>query len=266
MGADEGAPVIYHWTMPSLMPLLLPWLGVLGLLAARPNRTGRAWWIWAPVLLVAGAALALRFLVGVIGPVEEVLDMFGQVALAVGFGLAAVWLLGFLFARQHGLLVFLGVLLIQCVVSAAVLLASIQADNALEQVGFFIFLLLAGAGIALALALAGQARRRLRLRLGFPLWTLIFLLAMWLLGISPFIVLSQLSGGFAPAGGMLIGALCVGAASFALLAPFLILASANAFYRERLQAMFGIPTMPAASAGIPQAPPPPLPPRLEQTA
>jgi hypothetical protein len=259
-------PVVYGWTMPSLMPLLLPWLGLLALLAARPNRNGRAWWIWAPVLVCAGVVFALRALGEVVGPGVEVIDTFGQLTMAGAFGLAALWLLGSLFSGKHGLIVFLGALLVQSLVSAAVLLVALQADTAIEEIGLFIFLFLVGAGISLALNLAGQARRRLRVEIGFSLWVLIFLLVGWLLGVGPFIVMTQLSGGFAPAGGMLIGAVCVAMASFVLLTPFLVLASANSFYRARLQAMFGLSGLSTAPPLLARSQPPAIQPQPGPTA
>ena len=42
LGVKQGPPAFYSWTMPSLMPLALPWLALLALLMLPPNRTGQA--------------------------------------------------------------------------------------------------------------------------------------------------------------------------------------------------------------------------------
>ena len=49
LGSKEGLPVTYNWVLPSVAPLLLPWLVILGLLALKPNRCAAAWLIWLPL-------------------------------------------------------------------------------------------------------------------------------------------------------------------------------------------------------------------------
>ena len=42
LGSKQGAPVVYDWVVPSLMPQVLPWLAILALLTveAQPVRLG----------------------------------------------------------------------------------------------------------------------------------------------------------------------------------------------------------------------------------
>ena len=58
LGSKQGAPVVYDWVPPSLMPQFLPWLAILALLLLKPNRCASAWWIWVPLACVAGVACA----------------------------------------------------------------------------------------------------------------------------------------------------------------------------------------------------------------
>ena len=105
LGAKEGAPVSYHWTPPSLIPLFLPWLAVLLLFLVKSNRYGRAWWIWLPLGCVAAmehdVAVSLEFLP------SGTADMFLEMAGSLAFGVAAVWLLAPQLARSHRLITFL---------------------------------------------------------------------------------------------------------------------------------------------------------------
>jgi len=105
LGAKEGAPVSYRWTPPSLIPSFLPWLAVLLLLLAKPNRCGRAWWIWLPLGCVAAmeqlSQSAFEFLP------SGTADMFLEMAGSLAFGVAAVWLLAPQLARRHRFVTFL---------------------------------------------------------------------------------------------------------------------------------------------------------------
>ena len=92
LGTKQGPPVAFVWRMPNFLPMLLPWLVVLALLALPSNRSARAWWIWAPLV---GVALLGSVLGAAVGAADnEELSSSAQAAGAAAFGLAAVWLLG----------------------------------------------------------------------------------------------------------------------------------------------------------------------------
>ena len=57
LGSKEGPAVDYYWVLPNIAPMLLPWLAILGLLAAKPNRCAAAWLIWLATGL-AGLGMA----------------------------------------------------------------------------------------------------------------------------------------------------------------------------------------------------------------
>ena len=95
LGSRNGSPIAYNWVLPSIAPLLLPWLAILALLALKPNRGWSAWWIWLPLACLAAGChcleLALRS--SDTGLPEGMLGVFLEVPVAWGFGLAALWLL-----------------------------------------------------------------------------------------------------------------------------------------------------------------------------
>jgi hypothetical protein len=71
---------------------------VLGLLALPSNRTGRAWWIWAPLVVLALLGAGLGAFADAAN--NEGLSFSAQAASAAAFGLAAVWLVGAGLARR----------------------------------------------------------------------------------------------------------------------------------------------------------------------
>jgi hypothetical protein len=248
LGPNEGAPLSYHWTLPSLMPTLLPWLGVLGLLALRPNRRGQAWWVWLPLALGAG----LGFGVTALAEAQSSSDFFGRLVTAGAFGVAAVWLLSFWLDRQPWPLAFLGVLLLQVAASVLTLATDADSESIPAELGLFVFMSLCGLGIALALTLAGWRCRRRFGAARFAFLVFLFLMAGWLLAALPFCVVVLLAGQSGVWAYMLLGAAAIATGSFLVLAPFLVLGFGNAFYRERLTAVFNIPD-------VSPGPPPPLP-------
>src|SRR5208282_6576796 len=91
LGSKQGAPVIYDWVPPSLIPQALPWLAILALLTLKPNRCASAWWIWVPLACVGGLASAPETVVELL-PSSQ-FGVFLDLISALGFGVAAVWLL-----------------------------------------------------------------------------------------------------------------------------------------------------------------------------
>jgi hypothetical protein len=242
--------VIYRWTMPSLMPLLVPWLAILGLLALPGNRNAQAWWIWAPLGLVAGLVLGVNRLAENFSPAGEAISTGGLLVTSAAFGLAAAWLLGRTLKGQVRGLVFVALLLIVTVVGLANILVSQEAD-AMEATAMGVGMGLGSLGLALALTLAALCCRR-RYSFGrLTSWTLLWLLGGWLLGMIPFCVLLAVQqtgfvGWYAP---LLVGSMIAGC-SFAVLLPFLALAGLNGFYRDRVAGMLGL-TCPGAEPGNP---------------
>lgn len=258
LGTKQGPPSTFVWTVPNLLPVLLPWLVVLALLALPSNRTARAWWIWLPL-----AALAL--LGGGLGAAADGLDneTIGyslHAAFAAAFGLTVVLLLGAPLARCWRAL---GIVLTALSFAAVSLLAFITNplwERVLELSFLVIFWLLSGMVFAGALSLTGwMCRRRFSavrvlLRLPFCLW------GMWLVAGSLLAgVVTLVSGGGFDWRGFAVGSVVLALVSFGVILPFLILSFACPFYRERLKDLLRLPTTdasppPASPVTTPESP------------
>ena len=232
LGAKTGSPMAYNWVLPSIAPMLLPWLAILGLLALKPNRNGSAWLIWLPV----GCALAVTLLPTTL---PSGFDSLLDVLAALVFGIAAVWLLTTYLRQSHRLVTFLCVLFALAGFSLLAFVSK-QSMNLLDF-EWLPFVLVLGMGVftsAVALSLGGWICRRRFRPAGLCLWLFVSVLAVWLAISAPFFTFALITSGnqiswseyFTP----LIGVVAV---NFALLLPFLILSSANPFYRERLKSL-----------------------------
>jgi hypothetical protein len=244
--------------MPSVMPVVLPWLAILGLLLLKPNRCASAWWIWVPLGCVARvASLPQSLLEPLPSPVWE---MFLELIGALGFGLAAVWLVSSYLGWKHRMLAFFGILLVLGVTS---LLAFVGAEGweglgpNLAAVG--ITLMVSVVVISVAVSLAGLMCRGRYGWLRLSLWLIVALVAVWMLVIGPFFIIAVVSGGGgAPASAMFAAGGVAAGFTFGVLLPFLALSFANRFYRERLKGLLHLggappppvimPPMPAAAA------------------
>jgi hypothetical protein len=234
LGAKEGPPVSYDWTRPSVLPPLLPWLGVLLLLVLRPNRVASAWWIWLPLGCVFVVEAAMGVLLEFIP--SEAIDLFRQVVHALAFGVVAIWLTAPYLASQFRFLAFLKMLLVQGGACLFVwLLQQNWSEFDDEQGAALISLGVLSLVVVGALCLAGfhcrQGFRPVRFMLSLGLWVL----AGVALAVLPFALFAAVSQGaevWLPFGiSILVGA----GVCFALLLPFLVLCLANHFYREGLR-------------------------------
>lgn len=270
MGATEGPPVTCDWTTAGLVPQLLPWLAILALLALTPNRGWSPWWIWLPV---AGVAAGCHWLQQVAqgSPADgsgEALGMLLQVPVALGFGLAALWLLAPYLGRSHRLGTFFGILAVLVVSIVFSFAARVGWGLGLEPVAslldprhcaatanvgvmalpFLVPLTLPAPGLAAAMGLCGLACRGRPGSFRLCLWLFVSLLTVWV-AVSALVyglwrIASPGNVGYAL---FLGGGLLLVAVTFASLLPFLVLSWASPFFRERLQALLHIkPKAPAA--------------------
>jgi len=241
LGSRDGLPIAYNWGLPSIAPLLLPWLAILGLLALKPNHGWSAWWIWLPLAgLAAGwhcLELALQSLRT--GLPEEMLEVLLDIPVALAFGLAAVWLLSNYLRQQHHLLTFLCLLLTLAGFSLLVAVSwSLMTTNSL-QVG--IVLAVGVLVSSVALSLGGLICRGRYRPLGLYLWLFILLAVVWLVIVAPsFLFALMTSGGRIAWNELFVPVLAVATVNFATLLPFLILSSASPFFRERLKALLHV--------------------------
>jgi hypothetical protein len=261
LGTKQGAPVSFTWTMPNLLPVLLPWLAVLGLLALPSNRATRAWWISAPLagLALLGAGLG----VAADAANNEEFSYMVQTACAAAFGLATVWLLGAVLARRCRALS----ILLMALAFAAVSLLAFVVSPMFEQLWdlrqlepmmllyLLLFWITGGLVFAGGLNLTGwmcrkqYSRLRVLLRLPFWLW-MMWLVAGSLLGcVMTFVFNSSFEWM-----GMLVGLFVLAAASFGIILPYLILSFAGSFYRERLKTLLRLPADELSAAAPTPAP------------
>lgn len=259
LGTKQGPPVGFVWTLPNLLPLLLPWLAVLALLALPSNRTGRAWWIWAPLAIVALLGVGLGAAADAAN--IEGLSFSAQAAYAAAFGLAAIWLLGTGLARRGRALS----IMLMALAFAAVSLLGFAASPVWEQLAdlrrydpaillyLLLFWLASGLAFAGALNLTGRMCRkrfsRLRVSLLLPFWLWItWLVVGGLLGCVETLV----AGDSFEWTGLLVGPIVLSLVSFAVLLPFLILSFTSSFYRERLKDLLRLPA--TESSPLPPTP------------
>jgi hypothetical protein len=235
LGAKDGAPVNFNWTMSGIAPRLLPWLVILGLLVLKSNRCAAAWLIWLPL----GAVMALTFLPP---PMPSGANFFLDAIAAMAFGLAAVWLLSNHLRQSHRLLSFFCVLLAMSAFSAlGFVFRQGLNDMGIETLQIAV---VTGVGVlasALALSVSGWICRNGFRPLGIYLWLFVSLSVAWLLIAAPFFIFAVMaSGGRIPWSEFFLPILGLAAGNFALLLPFLILSSASPFHRERLKALLNV--------------------------
>jgi hypothetical protein len=261
LGTKQGPPAAFVWKMPNLVPLLLPWLAVLVLLALPSNRHPRAWWIWAPLLVVALLGAGLNAAAEEAN--EEVFTFAVQAAAAAGFGLAVLWLLGAALARRRRALAIALAALAFAAVSLLALLVSPVSEMLAEAVRWEsmvclylpLFWLAGGVVFAGALNLAGRLCRRRPSRVRISLWLPLWLWVLWIVAVGLVNCVAKLvSGERLDWTGLLVAPIILALVSFVTILPFLILSFTNAFYRERLKDLLRLPAAVAAPP-IPVSPP-----------
>jgi hypothetical protein len=237
LGAKQGTPVGYDWVMPSMMPQMLPWLAILALLMLKPNRCASAWWILVPLALVGGVACLPESVLELL-PTSQ-FEMFLELIGALGFGLAAVWLLSSYLAWKHRMLALLGTLLVQGVFGTFACLVRQGAEGlGVETLQIGMFLMAGVLVIAVALALSGLMCRGRYCWLKLSLWLMAALVVVWLLLIGPFFIIGVIaSGGNVPVIALFSILGVASGMTFCVMLPFLVLSFANGFYRERLKAL-----------------------------
>jgi hypothetical protein len=162
--------------------------------------------------------------------------MFLALISALGFGLAAVWLVSSYLGWKHRMLALLGILLGLGVVSSLVLLVTQDMGRDILQLG--VFLAVSAPVISVALTLAGLVCRGRYGWLRLTLWLLAALAVLWLLVIGPFFLVAMVSSrGDVPLGALFAAVGSATGITFGVMLPFLVLSFANGFYRARLKAL-----------------------------
>jgi uncharacterized membrane protein len=247
--------------MPNLLPLLLPWLVLLALLALPSNRHARAWWIWAPLAVFAllGAGLANTFDAQNNDGVSNVI----QAGLAAAFGLAAIWLVGAGLVQRRRATAILLTTLAFAVVGVLTFVVGPAGEQVWdlsrwEPLALFLYLpmfwLTGGLVYAGALNLVGCTCRKRLDRVRLSVWLPCFLWVLWLVAGSALGgAVTLMSGGGFNWFAFVIGSSAIALLSFAVVLPFLVLSFACPFYRERLKSLLRLtPPEAAPAAASPQ--------------
>jgi hypothetical protein len=247
LGNKDGLPVAYTWVLPGIAPLLLPWLAVLALLTLKPNRRAAAWLIWLPLGCVMGLTLSPMDVLP--SNAQPLLDIIPALAI----GLAAVWLLSNYLKRRRRFVTLLCILLALAGFSALSFLSAQGADFGAETVLGGILLGVGALISVIAFTLAGLICRSRYRPVGIYLWLLVLLPGLWLVISLPFFLIAAVSsGGRFPWSEFVVPVLSVALGNFALFLPFLILASASPFFRDRLKSLLHVkPETPPMIAPVP---------------
>ena len=230
----------YNWSLPNLAPLLVPWLAVLVLLALKPNRRASAWWIWLPLGLFAAVEAALSGSFGFLP--ESATDMLVGLVTALGFGLAAVWLLATYLVQRYRVVTWLCILAALIGFSALTFAAKQSWDP--EALAGAVALLIVSFVLSLALTLASVFCRSRYRPIRLLMWLLIALLGMWTVLSAPFVVIGLILSHAGLSGsavlGVTMGVLITAGISGAIFLPFLVLSFANTLFRERLKQLLHV--------------------------
>ena len=254
LGAKEGLGVHYNWSPPNPIVPLLPWLLVLALLILKPNRCGRAWWIWLPVACAFAGRLALAN--------SSLPDEIVGGLDALGIGIAAVWLLAPYLARSHRFLSFLCYVPTLALASLLVyLLRQIgEGSETAQTVGLSMALAICGLVISVAMLLAGVKCRKHYRPGSLAVWLLVFIGAIWFVVAAPFFAFAALaSGGGPPWSEFFMVWLVATGLCFGTLLPFLVLALANPLFGTRLKALLHLERAEPPPVLLPPAAAVPLP-------
>jgi hypothetical protein len=232
LGDTEGPPVYYDWVPASPLPPLIPWLTLLVLLALPSNRTLKAWWIWAPILLLAASEPVFRPLLDFIP--SGAFAMFHLAFNSLAFGIAAIWLLAEPPSHRLRFVMFLKMTCIAAAMSSLAYLVRADWESPGEAFGFMVFLGVSLIVTVTALSLAGLiCRRRYRPIVLVSAFALLCT-ALWLLITLPFFLLAMVASGGGDWAEFVQALLTFASLNIAVLLPFLVLAMANTLYRRRL--------------------------------
>jgi hypothetical protein len=251
-GEKEGPAVACDWAPPSLVPLLLPWLVLLGLLALPINRSARAWAIWLPLglLLVMSGTMTALFS----GLPSEMVNLLCDAVDSLGFGAAAVWLLAPHLGGAGRFLTFLKMLVTQGGFTLLAYGAGQDWSTAdFEPLGLLIPLGVLALALTAALSLAGCNCRRRFHPVRLLVWLAVWLVAGLTLVLLPFALPVVAMGGAEVLAAFGVSALAGTGISLAVSLPFLVLAFSNRLYRDRLSQLLRLAPATAPSSIPPKS-------------
>jgi hypothetical protein len=219
------------------MPLMLPWLALLGLFLLRTNRSGHAWSIWVALIVACGLGMSLSKLL--VEFPSEVQEMLSEAVISLAFGLGAVWLLAPSLSVRPRFLTLLS--MFGVLAGFSIFSGLVRADLG-EGTGLVVpllFMLGMGAlAMVLGMVLANRVCRNgfgwLRVILGW----LVGLIVSWILVLAPwFVLVTVMDGGSIRLSEFFMGVFLFTGMAFVAVLPYLILSFAHPFYGERLRSL-----------------------------
>ena len=234
------------------MPVLGLWIVLaLVILLVRENRDPRVLLIFIPIFLVRVFWSRFQYILGAPFGVNseapsEVLEVFRALIDALTIGLAVLWLLAYKLGNRNRIIT----LVLALVVLAGVTLVAIVLYQVLIDYNLLIFQSLGIATILVIFVLAGW-----RCRKRYGPWRFMLWLAFWAMVISLVAIIAYFlifEGQVEELIGQMPKILHVGFIFglyiYILNLPFMILAFASTFFRERFYAFFHLKSMPISSS------------------
>lgn len=220
----------------------------LAILLFRENRYPRVLLIFIPIFLIR---LLWSWFQPVLGAPSDVLEVFRALIDALAVGMAVLWLLAYKLGNRNRFISFL-LALIVLVGITVVAVVSYQVWASFINNGLVIFQSLGIATMLLIFVLAGRHCRKRYGPWRFMLWLALWTMVISLLAIIAYFLIAEVRSD--PVEELirqmpqvllvgLIFAICI----YLLNLPFMILAFATPFFRERFYAYFHLKSMPISS-------------------
>lgn len=231
-GLNEGVLVHYHWHLWNNLPILYVWVPLVCLLLLPENRNRQAWFILLP-LAVLSAGLHLFLWATPMDAAGE--DVFFQIGLAHGIGLASVGLLSGRLLNQAGAVRITGMVLVLGVVIGLASMDSVQPMGHIMTTTFLGIITLFTLLFVRSLCKRGFRIRQFYYRFlgGTFIFGAVFAL-MWT------VLMSMAKGSFPPGLLLLAIMLVISGIHLALTTPFLMLMFYNTFWRTRFFGMLSL--------------------------
>jgi hypothetical protein len=216
----------------------------LALVLVKANRTGRAWLILIPVLIVMLVWSLFKKAVPI--PSSQ-MGPFDQLIVSLAIGISIVFLLGHKIGNRHRLATFLLAMLIMVLVCTAGL---VSFGGLTSQNGaiFAIMSLIMAAVMLLAFVMSGFKCRKQYGPVRFMLWLAIWTIGCMIVAMFLYCAIAMIAMGMpVPLLEILMQltlvGLMVGGILYAVVLPFMILVFKSGFFRERFFACLRLRSM-----------------------
>jgi len=243
--------VAYNWKLYYNLPAIGLWvLLVLAIVLVKGNRNIRSLLVLIPLLTVYLVWLGLEWALGVESSGKAILD---QVAVSLAIGVAILWLLGHKIGSRNRFAAFLLALIVVVAVGVVGALSYGGVDFSRETVVATVLF-----GIMILVMLLSFVLTGLSCRKRYSPWRFILWLAVWTVTMAVVFLLGYLVvamvvlklGDGRPIDMLasillrvLIAGLVVGACTYGLVIPYMVLVFRSSFYRERFYACLRLPGM-----------------------